>query len=586
MNTDFSSQLYILMSLSHLNSLGFESNNNILLKTLIPIIITFSPIIIKVFLWFYEIMEDWIYMKKSENIISIKFPVHELIVHKDSYKDSDSKRQLYSINYIAINDYIRDNLNNINGISNLVEILNVCANYYSDDTNEKNFVLIPVDSSEILIEPINKIYCKISSTKNSSNNSDNNENKKINNNIKTYELLLFIKLDSNTNFIKIEQEKKDKLVLLNKFINGCVKRYNDKNELNNDGKHWIYEYYHSFKNEYLGLELQFKEYLFENNKDLETNIFFEGKEKIIKYVDKFIYNQHEIQNKIINKYEEEYKNIGYTYKATFLFYGFPGCGKTSTIKAILNRTKRHGIIINWNKIKTCEELELVFRNRTINHKDYDSRELCYIIEDCDASADNILLSRKNNNNLNNNNLSNDEMNDSDFDSVEINNYDNTINNNINNNINKKILKNKKKNNLKSIEKIIEKTNNLNLEKIKNNNKSINLSCLLNILDGIIELHGVMVIFTTNYPEKLDEAFLRPGRIDFKQEFKRATVSTLKSILKSKFSSEFNDDIIGNNFIDYILSPAEIQSICFKNDNINDCIKELILETNKYKNTRI
>jgi len=43
----------------------------------------------------------------------------------------------------------------------MVEILNVCIDYYSDDTNERNFVLIPSDTSEILIEPENKIYCKI-----------------------------------------------------------------------------------------------------------------------------------------------------------------------------------------------------------------------------------------------------------------------------------------------------------------------------------------------------------------------------------------------------------------------------------------
>lgn len=124
-------------------------------------------------------------------------------------------------------------------------------------------------------------------------------------------------------------------------------------------------------------------------------IYFEGKEKLIKYVDKFIYNEKEVKNKIPNKYEQEYKTIGYTYKSTFLLYGFPGCDKTSTIKGILNRTKRHGIIINLSKIKTCEELEIIFRNRLINHKEYDARELYFIIEDCDASKNNILLSRKN-----------------------------------------------------------------------------------------------------------------------------------------------------------------------------------------------
>lgn len=198
-------------------------------------------------------------------------------------------------------------------------------------------------------------------------------------------------------YIKVitDEEKKNKIAILNKFIGKCVKKYNDKNKEKYEGKHWIYEYTHSYKDEYSGLNLKFREYLFSNNKDLNTNIFFEGKEKFIKYVDKFIYDEEEVENKVVTKYEQEYKTIGYTYKATFLLYGFPGCGKTSTIKGILNRTKRHGIIINWSKIKTCEELETIFRNRLINHKEYDARELCFIIEDCDASKNNILLSRKN-----------------------------------------------------------------------------------------------------------------------------------------------------------------------------------------------
>jgi hypothetical protein len=479
--------------------------------------------------------------------------------------------------------------------------------YYSDDTNDKNFVLIPSDSSEILIEQENKIYCKIISTeKKAEDMGGDSDNKKksqsSNDKVKTYELILFCKSEQNTKETTNE-EKKNKLNVLNKFIELCVKKYNDKNEEKYEGKHWIYEYSHSYKDEYSGLELKFKEYLFENNKDLDTNIFFEGKEKLIKYVDKFIYNEEEVENKIPNKYELEYKSIGYTYKSTFLLYGFPGCGKTSTIKAILNRTKRHGIIINWSKIKTCEELETIFRNRIINHKDYDARELCYIIEDCDASKNNILLTRKkdedDNSNLkseslfdlaekdreNKNNNNDDDDDDDDDDNIDNNLDDESLEgkNKQNEKKTNKQDKQDKLDKLDSIEKILKKmgkSTSYNLELSKSNDDSLNLSCLLNILDGIIELHGVMVIFTTNHPEKLDEAFLRPGRIDFKQEFKRANINNLISIVNTKF--KLGDDYIfqPTQFFNYVLSPAEIQSICFKNDTIDECIGELLEEQKK------
>lgn len=105
----------------------------------------------------------------------------------------------------------------------------------------------------------------------------------------------------------------------------------------------------------------------------------------------------------------------------------------------------------------------------------------------------------------------------------------------------------------------------NIDLSKYNGDDLNLSCLLNILDGLIELHSVMVIFTTYYPKKLDEAFLCPGRIDFKQEFRRANVETIKSIVNTKFKLNDITEFVfpSSQFFDYVLSPAEIQSICFQ-----------------------
>lgn len=627
-NSDIASQMYMLMGLTQMNSNSTNGEFSYL-KTMIPLILMFGPFMMRIFNLIYEWVDEYLFSSTIDKVVSIKFPVHEIKIHKDSYKSDASTRQLYSINYLAINDYIRDNIGKINGISNMIEILNVNMDYYSDDTNERNFVLIPSDSSEILIEPENKIYCKIISTEKKSDDSENNgQNKKSihsNDKVKTYELIIFCKADYNVKEIT-DKEKKMKMEILNKFIDECVKKYNHKNEEKYEGKHWIYEYSHSFKDEYSGMELKFKEYLFENNKDLDTNIFFEGKEKLIKYVDKFIYNEDEVENKIVNKYEQEYKTIGYTYKATFLLYGFPGCGKTSTIKAILNRTKRHGIIINWSKLKTCEELETIFRNRLINHKEYDARELCFIIEDCDASKNNILLSRKNKDNEDN-----EDTETKSNDSFDVLDKDDTIENELNEDL-KELGKNMNKNNngehdeecngelngesdgesdgyqdeeqlkqlqktigkrkkgskkdkLGSIEQILKKmgkSSGYAIDLNKYNDDALNLSCLLNILDGLIELHGVMVIFTTNHPEKLDEAFLRPGRIDFKQEFKRANIDTIKSIVNTKFKF---DTISGfefptSQFIDYVLSPAEIQSVCFQTDDIIECIKELLKEQEK------
>ncbi len=49
--------------------------------------------------------------------------------------------------------------------------------------------------------------------------------------------------------------------------------------------------------------------------------------------------------------------------------------------------------------------------------------------------------------------------------------------------------------------------------------SIDFSTLLNCMDGLTTQRGLTLFMTTNHLEKFDDAFMRPGRIDFKAEFK-------------------------------------------------------------------
>lgn len=59
---------------------------------------------------------------------------------------------------------------------------------------------------------------------------------------------------------------------------------------------------------------------------------------------------------------------------------------------------------------------------------------------------------------------------------------------------------------------------------------VTLSGLLNALDGIVTPDGMVVIMTTNYPERLDSALLRPGRADYPVEFDLADVDEAKEIV--------------------------------------------------------
>jgi ATP-dependent 26S proteasome regulatory subunit len=88
---------------------------------------------------------------------------------------------------------------------------------------------------------------------------------------------------------------------------------------------------------------------------------------------------------------------------------------------------------------------------------------------------------------------------------------------------------------------------------------LTLSFLLNLIDGIIEQPSRILIMTTNHPEQIDPALLRPGRVDIKQEFKRCTKPIIKEMIEFFFNQESQID--ASQLRDYAYSPAEIISVC-------------------------
>jgi chaperone BCS1 len=65
---------------------------------------------------------------------------------------------------------------------------------------------------------------------------------------------------------------------------------------------------------------------------------------------------------------------------------------------------------------------------------------------------------------------------------------------------------------------------------------ISLSALLNILDGVASQEGRVLIMTTNHIEKLDEALIRPGRVDMTIKFDLANTQMITTIFQSIFAT--------------------------------------------------
>ncbi|KAI4218337.1 MAG: hypothetical protein L6R36_009007, partial [Xanthoria steineri] len=69
------------------------------------------------------------------------------------------------------------------------------------------------------------------------------------------------------------------------------------------------------------------------------------------------------------------------------------------------------------------------------------------------------------------------------------------------------------------------------------NQGISLSGLLNAIDGVASHEGRVLLMTTNFPEKLDEALIRPGRIDMKIAFTKATRSQMTELFIRMYSPD-------------------------------------------------
>ena len=85
-------------------------------------------------------------------------------------------------------------------------------------------------------------------------------------------------------------------------------------------------------------------------------------------------------------------------------------------------------------------------------------------------------------------------------------------------------------------------------------ETITLSELLNAIDGSVTGQNLIFIFTTNHPEKLDPALMRPGRIDRKVLFGYMSQNEFKKMTKVYFDRDCGDCLVRGD-----LTAAEAQN---------------------------
>jgi len=120
---------------------------------------------------------------------------------------------------------------------------------------------------------------------------------------------------------------------------------------------------------------------------------------------------------------------------------------------------------------------------------------------------------------------------------------------------------------------------------------LNLSGLLNVLDGVVDTPERIVVMTTNYPEILDPALIRPGRIDQKLLLGYMKWQNVVDMINHYFQltkdggdglceeyvSRVRDAILGNDakgVPGLSLTPAEVEQLSAEHDTVKDMILAL------------
>jgi hypothetical protein len=122
----------------------------------------------------------------------------------------------------------------------------------------------------------------------------------------------------------------------------------------------------------------------------------------------------------------------------------------------------------------------------------------------------------------------------------------------------------------------------------NDNAQITFSNLINIMDGVLTKSGTIIFITTNHPEKLDSALLRPGRIDMILQINLPRKDEIEKLFIDLMSRYLDKDTIKTDFdrfYDIIykrkLSMSAIVNFLFTyKEKYMDKISELI-DTNTF-----
>lgn len=258
------------------------------------------------------------------------------------------------------------------------------------------------------------------------------------------------------------------------------------------------------------------------------NSYFQDIDTVLKKIDFFLNNK------------AWYLEKGIPYNLGILLYGEPGCGKTRFIKQLINYTGRHGIDIKLNDGMDFNDLQHLIYNEELDETHIiPQSQRILIFEDIDALGE-VVKERS---------AASGQASALQTTNEPAKNMCDNSNNEI------KLLS--------------------SLLKMTNERKNNNLSCLLNMLDGINECSGRILIMTTNKIDVLDKALIRPGRIDIKLNFKKCSTYDVAKLIEKFWDIEVPESSILPE-LDGKYTSADIINIFRSTDEFENVRGEFII----------
>lgn len=414
---------------------------------------------------------------------------------------------LFSFSFNAIWQYVEGKMkNNNDDIYSLKECgeTNRFYDEYVDEmkTNTKTTYIVNQQKPFHLEKGI---YCRVIIAKEKMESV--NGNNKTTTNVENIKIILF----SYT----------QKLEVLKTFLEEVTQKYINALDDSRIGKHYIYTYEGGLdktnkNNEYEGQQYlkTWSECEFKSNTNF-SNIFFKQKDELLNKIHFFIHNKG------------WYEYHGKPYTLGIGLSGPPGTGKTSIIKSIAHALKRHIVVIPLNKINTISEFTRVFyENRYIKANKENSigfKDKIIIFEDIDCMTD-LVFSRDEDMNMNTN-INGIKTLKEMMNNIKTNNTSEKMNQDM----------------ITSIIKACKEDNYELLPSMKvSDNDKLTLSFILNVIDGIKETPGRIIVMTSNHYNKLDKALIRPGRIDICLEMELASREIIQEMFNHFYSYNYTD----------------------------------------------